>query len=688
MLTVTPTPSFFTPNDAKDFLLEPGTETLPAPMMKRYKTIGTSGHDDTCTHHDLHADCNRRKSLDDEAMARVAESLDALFSDEATNRKSVNTGIKPMLAKRYTVGTGGWQHLYHDLHAEPANDLHYSLFSKDVKETWTLEGGEEKSVQAAPTPAPATGPSAKRTSISEFFNKLASRALAERQQFHDAVQARAHELACTAANRRLQMAAMVTAPAEEKPPHSTSNGPAYLLPTEAPWQATPSSIGGLSAQQRDVLPFQAAIQMMMLQQAYGQAPCLANPLLGMGYSMMLPHIMSPLAVAPSNVGQQDISQQPWPAQQAAQPFIPVQQMQASSQPVSAQPAPAPVPQRKAPPSLPAIVSKPVKGVQVASHIAFGELVATASCQEGSRQLQKELPKMSDAQLVRVREELEPHILALAKHPFGNYTVSKLVHMAQMHSALTEAFHGHVMELLVHPQGSRVLQEAMASLPAASVEMLVSEVQGHVSAAARNTHASWGICAAFKRTHATYILAEVASDVVQLSLHQDGVRVVQRVLAEAAASSLDISDVVATLMESDLPRLARHEYGNYALQVALRHSQHEQQVQMIALLQPYLLELSTNKHGSNVSEMVLQRMGATDLEHLRAQLFDAPEGRQILRKLLNDSFANYVLKSLVRLLPPAEREKVLQIVADETTTRNYGRAIMTAHRVTNSPPLRV
>ena len=95
--------------------------------------------------------------------------------------------------------------------------------------------------------------------------------------------------------------------------------------------------------------------------------------------------------------------------------------------------------------------------------ADGEgLAEMAKDPKGSRQLQLELPRWSSAQLKQASEQLELHLFELSKHTFGNYAVSKLATLPPTHPALTRALRGNVVELLQHPQGSRVVQAAIVS----------------------------------------------------------------------------------------------------------------------------------------------------------------------------------------------------------------------------------
>ena len=177
--------------------------------------------------------------------------------------------------------------------------------------------------------------------------------------------------------------------------------------------------------------------------------------------------------------------------------------------------------------------------------------------KGSRQLQLELPRWSAQQLKRASEELEPHLYELSKHTFGNYAVSKLATLPPMHPALARAMRGRVVELLQHPQGSRVVQAAMSALPASDTLALVHEIDGHILECSLDTHGSFGVCVSFRHTHAPFILAQLARHISALSTQQHGCRVVQSVLQAAAAAGMDLHAPIQALIDGELLYLAAH-----------------------------------------------------------------------------------------------------------------------------------
>jgi len=299
--------------------------------------------------------------------------------------------------------------------------------------------------------------------------------------------------------------------------------------------------------------------------------------------------------------------------------------------------------------------------------------------------------MSPAHLVRCRDELAPHLHVLAKHTFGNWLVSRLAEFDVMHAAIVAAFEGHVVELICHAQGSRVIQAVLAVLPTSAdgeglAAKLLHELQGHVTECALDTHGSWGVCAAFSRFSgsASFVLDEVSQNVVELSRQQHGCRVVQSVLQAAADAGLDVSDAVEGIIGraqrgSELEANAMHRFANYAVQVALRIASNEQRGVMLATLLPRLLQLAASKHGSNVAELVVSLASAEQVAAVAEGVFgDSTAAAASLSELMAHQFGNYVLQKLLRRLAGGDSgdyHSALHKVRDATSADNYGRSIL-------------
>ena len=258
------------------------------------------------------------------------------------------------------------------------------------------------------------------------------------------------------------------------------------------------------------------------------------------------------------------------------------------------------------------------------NLGSGGLLAAAIDQEGSLKLQRALSNMSPARLQAACEELAPHLGELCTHIFGNYLVSRMAALQPAQPALIAALTGRVVELMKHAQGSRVVQAALDALPPSVVGNLIAELQGHVVECAETTNGSWSVVAAFKHTHASFIVAEVASAVMRLSTQQSGTRVVQRILPEATSHEVDVTPVLRALVAAgpkQLAALADDQYGNYVVQISLRISSATPvlQARLVELMLPSLPSLSTSKAGSNVAEMLISCAGACQIRQARDRL---------------------------------------------------------------------
>jgi len=424
---------------------------------------------------------------------------------------------------------------------------------------------------------------------------------------------------------------------------------------------------------------EAATAAFQAQQQFGAQQQFAPPPLPPSFMPpQLPQaVMAPAQMAPA----QQLSPQMLPQMAPQMPpplpqmFAPIYQPQSPPQPMAPVSPPS---QSVSPPpfSSPARShhsSSPPRGHPTLKLGQTGNLLELAMDKKGSRQLQDGLPKMSDSQLVRACDELGPHLLMLAKHPAANYVVSRLASLPHAHSYMIQALEGHVTELLVHPQGSRVVQSAIAELPMTAAAALVAEIRGRVLQCALDTHGSWGICAAYKRSHAAFILSDVVEHIEALSKQQHGCRVVQRVLAEAAASGAGVDAAAQKLLQCDVGRLAVDPFGNYAVQVAMRHSSAGERARLVGALLPRLLALSLSKHGSNVAEALLTLAAPQQLQAARAAFF---ANTSTLRELTGHPFGNYVLQAMLRLLGPEQRAECLREVEAHAADTTFGRTIVT------------
>jgi len=246
------------------------------------------------------------------------------------------------------------------------------------------------------------------------------------------------------------------------------------------------------------------------------------------------------------------------------------------------------------------------GVSVALPLS----AALAFEQDGSRRLQMQMMSMSSTKLAVTVSELSPHLGQLCTHLFGNYLVSKMASLPAAQAALHVALRGRVVELLKHAQGSRVMQAAIDAFPNAMAHELINELRSHVVEVSMSTNGSWGVVAAFKRAKPPFVVAELAAQLMTLSTCQNGSRVVQRVLPEAAAHGMQPElDAVWTALDacgsSHTTRLALDSHANYVVQIALRLGTTSAELRpLVHRLAQSIDTLARSKCGSNVAEVLV------------------------------------------------------------------------------------
>ena len=328
-------------------------------------------------------------------------------------------------------------------------------------------------------------------------------------------------------------------------------------------------------------------------------------------------------------------------------------------------------------------------VDMGSRVPRGRVVAMATDPKGSRWLQDALPHMSAAQLEEVAAELAPQAGALACHPSGNYLLSRLAHLPSLQPHLAAGLRGRMLALATHPQGARVVQAALKHLPDATAADLVSELRGHVAAAAADVHGAWSLAAAYERCLPPFILDEISAELPRLAAMPHAGRAVQAVIAAAAAARLDLRPACASLLRADnaldAAALARHPFANYAVQLLLQHAPPPERAALAASLLPRLLALATSKHGSATAETLLQTADAAQLKaaaHLALAPAPAPGGGgggggggSAMQRLCGCNYGNYVLQKLVKLSAAAERAALLDAVRGASTDRSFARIVL-------------
>lgn len=141
----------------------------------------------------------------------------------------------------------------------------------------------------------------------------------------------------------------------------------------------------------------------------------------------------------------------------------------------------------------------------------------------------------------------------------------------------------------------------------------------------------------------FILDSFRGQVDQLSAHNYGCRVVQRMLehgTEAERKALmDELHVHANYLITD-------QFGNYVTQHIIARGDPDDRTKMIGLVINNLVALCKHKFASNVVEKCIEHGTAdersTIIRHLLAV---GPDGTSLLQLMIRDQFGNYVVRKL-------------------------------------------
>lgn len=119
-----------------------------------------------------------------------------------------------------------------------------------------------------------------------------------------------------------------------------------------------------------------------------------------------------------------------------------------------------------------------------------------------------------------------------------------------------------------------------------------------------------------------IIDEITESISDLSMHPYGCRVVQRLIEHCSGpqQARVLDSVVVGIPGADgaaaaglLESLVEHEYGNYVVQRVLAHGRMSDREAAFNVVRSNVLRLSTQKHSSNVVEMMLT-YGDADQRH--------------------------------------------------------------------------
>ncbi|KAF9598219.1 hypothetical protein IFM89_025920 [Coptis chinensis] len=244
-----------------------------------------------------------------------------------------------------------------------------------------------------------------------------------------------------------------------------------------------------------------------------------------------------------------------------------------------------------------------------------------------------LPQSANADLTLVRSSspLPGDVMALEVVDVGQQT--------QMVAELD----GSIMKCVRDQNGNHVIQKCIECVPQDRIQFIVSSFYGQV---------------------------------VALSTHPYGCRVIQRVLEHC-----DDEDTQRIIMEEILKSvctLAQDQYGNYVIQHVLQHGKPHERSVIIGKLAGQIVKMSQQKFASNVVEKCLTFGGSEERQLLVNEMLGSTDENEPLQVMMKDPYGNYVVQKVLETCDNQSRELILSRIKVHLTALKkytYGKHIV-------------
>uniref|UniRef100_A0A5B6ZSF5 PUM-HD domain-containing protein n=2 Tax=Davidia involucrata TaxID=16924 RepID=A0A5B6ZSF5_DAVIN len=294
--------------------------------------------------------------------------------------------------------------------------------------------------------------------------------------------------------------------------------------------------------------------------------------------------------------------------------------------------------------------------EIADHV-----VEFSADQYGSRFIQQKLETATTEEKNTVFQEIIPQALTLMTDVFGNYVIQKFFEhgLASQRRELANKLFGNVLTLSLQMYGCRVIQKAIEVVDLDQKIKMVEEIDGHVMRCVRDQNGNHVIQKCIEcvpEEHIQFIVSTFFDQVVTLSTHPYGCRVIQRVL-EHCRDPKTQSKVMDEVLGS-VSMLAQDQYGNYVVQHVLEHGKPHERSAIIKELAGRIVQMSQQKFASNVVEKCLTFGGPTERQLLVNEMLGSTDENEPLQAMMKDQFANYVVQKVLETCDDQQRELIL------------------------------
>ncbi|KAL8129914.1 hypothetical protein V2J09_019069 [Rumex salicifolius] len=295
-------------------------------------------------------------------------------------------------------------------------------------------------------------------------------------------------------------------------------------------------------------------------------------------------------------------------------------------------------------------------VEIAGHV-----VEFSKDQYGSRFIQQKLETATVEENNMVFLEIIPQALSLMTDVFGNYVIQKFFEhgMPDQRRELASKLDGHVLALSLQMYGCRVIQKAIEVVDLDQKIQMVKELDGHVMRCVRDqngNHVVQKCIECVPEEAIQFIIQSFLDQVVTLSTHPYGCRVIQRVLEHCMDP--ETQNKVMDEILGSVSMLAQDQYGNYVVQHVLQHGKPHERSTIIKELAGRIVQMSLQKFASNVVEKCLAFGNLEEREFMYNEMLGTTDENEPLQAMMKDQFGNYVVQKVLETCNDQQRELIM------------------------------
>ncbi|KAI4983113.1 hypothetical protein ZWY2020_023605 [Hordeum vulgare] len=293
----------------------------------------------------------------------------------------------------------------------------------------------------------------------------------------------------------------------------------------------------------------------------------------------------------------------------------------------------------------------------------GHVVEFSSDQYGSRFIQQKLETASTEEKNMIFPEILPQAQTLMTDVFGNYVIQKFFEYGTepQKKQLANLLKGHVYTLSTQMYGCRVIQKALEVVGVEQQTQMALELDGNaiIMKCVRDqngNHVIQKCIECIPQERIQFIISAFYGQVVELSTHPYGCRVIQRVLEHCDDESTQ-NAMMEEIMQCVVP-LTQDQYGNYVIQHVLQHGKPEERTSIITQLAGQIVKMSQQKFASNVVEKCLSFGSPEERQILINEMLGTTDENEPLQAMMKDQFANYVVQKVLETCDDHNRELIL------------------------------